>query len=45
MYAPQFSWHEYCIASKKKCMLVSWLSKETAEGSQIDKNCQQLPAA
>lgn len=45
MYAPPFSWHKYCIACKKPCVLVSWLSKEAAVGSQIDKNCQQLPAA
>lgn len=29
----------------KRSVLVSWLSKEAAEGSQIDKNYQQLPAA
>lgn len=45
MYAPPFSWHKYCIACKKPYVLVSWLSKEAAVGSQIDKNCQQLPAA
>lgn len=33
------------LLPKKKCVLVLWLSKEAAVGSQIDKNCQQLPAA